>query len=66
MKRPGAPVELVNPEAPYRDQEAKASAMAGELGLKKSPADLEPPSSESLQEWLRRNAATVRQGVSAP
>jgi hypothetical protein len=66
MVRSGAPMDLQNPQGPYRDQEAKASAMAGELGLKKSPADLEPPSSESLQEWLRRNAATVRQGVSAP
>jgi len=60
-------VDLADPQAAYRRQEAKAPAIADELGLKKKTLDqVELPSSESLQEWLRRNAAAVRKGGVTP
>jgi hypothetical protein len=60
-------MDLSDPAEAYRNAERKAPAIAEQLGLSKEKEDpVVPPSSLSLQEWLRRNAATVRGGEATP
>jgi hypothetical protein len=59
-------MDLSNPAEAYRNAERKAPAIAEQLGLSKEKEDPVAPSSLSLQEWLRRNAATVRGGEATP
>lgn len=60
-------MDLSDPAEAYRNAERKAPAIADQLGLSKEREDqVAPPSSLSLQEWMQRNAAAVRQGAPTP
>ena len=60
-------LDLADPAEAYSNAERKAPAIAEQLGLGRQKEDqAAPPSSLSLQEWMQRNTAAVRQGAVTP
>ena len=60
-------LDLADPAEAYSNAERKAPAIAEQLGLgRQKEAQAAPPSSLSLQEWMQRNKAAVRQGAVTP
>jgi len=60
-------LDLADPAEAYSNAERKAPAIAEQLGLgRQKEAQAAPPSSLSLQEWMQRNTAAVRQGAVTP
>jgi len=60
-------LDLADPAEAYSNAERKAPAIAEQLGLgRQKEAQASPPSSLSLQEWMQRNTAAVRQGAVTP